>query len=466
MHIALFGEIQNLKSKNAPQRTFTVPVMNRRHFLAQSTAVLGFPAITRCASPNSLLNVASVGVAKMGGNTMRSVASHKQVQIVALCDVDAKHLAEGAALHPKASQHRDWRELIANHADSFDAITIGTPDHTHAPIAVSALRAKKHVYLQKPMAPTIHECRVIAAEAAKAGVRTQLGNQGRSTIESRMTVELIRSGAIGKVKEVLFWENKRLSWWPKNEDLRPVADALPAELMWDLWVGPSGMVPYLAQTYHPSSWRALRGFGAGELGDMGCHHFDATVDALKLQAPLRARHTHRTAGKLGLWAPAREVEFHFAGNELIAGDTLKLTWCDGEHRPDAAKIPMPSVMKELPPSGQLWIGERGSIFRQYGKRPYVLPEADFPSTSYPSSIKPQDHYHDWVDAILEGHESCDPFSHGANLTECVLVGNLAEDVPVGEWVEWNREAGTTNHPALNEKLQPKYREGWSVPGLG
>ena len=103
---------------------------------------------------------------------------------------------------PEASQHRDWRELLAKHGDSFDAITIGTPDHSHAGPCVTALRAKKHVYLQKPMAPTLHECRVITEEAKKAGVVTQLGNQGRSSIEARMTVEILRSGAIGIIHKV------------------------------------------------------------------------------------------------------------------------------------------------------------------------------------------------------------------------------------------------------------------------
>ncbi len=151
---------------------------------------------------------------------MSGVASHAKVKVVALCDVDAQFLASAAATHADASQHRDWREMFAARAEKIDAVTVGTPDHMHAAQTVTALRAKKHVYLQEPMATTPHECRVITDEAAKAGVVTQLGNQGRSSIESRITVQLLRGGAIGKVKEVLMWENKPLSWWPKNTELR------------------------------------------------------------------------------------------------------------------------------------------------------------------------------------------------------------------------------------------------------
>jgi predicted dehydrogenase len=208
--------------------------MNRRRFLLQSSAAaastLGFPAVVRCANPNSMLQVASVGVAKMGGNTMRSVATHQKVKIVAVCDVDANHIQQaltgkgeartGGVGFPDARPFTDWREMFAKYADKFDAVTVGTPDHMHAPIGVTALRAKKHLYLQKPMAPTVHECRVLEQEAVKANVITQLGNQGRSTIEARMAVDLLRGGAIGKIKEVIFWENKPLSWWPKNEELR------------------------------------------------------------------------------------------------------------------------------------------------------------------------------------------------------------------------------------------------------
>jgi hypothetical protein len=158
---------------------------SRRRFLAQSAAVgaslLGCPAILKSAAPNSTLQVASIGVGGMGGSTMKAVASHSKVKIVALCDVDQRSMDTAAAAHPEASKHRDWREMLASHADKFDAVTIGTPDHMHAAPAVIALRAKKHVYLQKPMAPTLHECRVITQEAAKAGVVTQLGNQGRSS---------------------------------------------------------------------------------------------------------------------------------------------------------------------------------------------------------------------------------------------------------------------------------------------
>ncbi|MDZ4288810.1 MAG: Gfo/Idh/MocA family oxidoreductase [Prosthecobacter sp.] len=440
--------------------------MNRRRFLqTSSAATLGFPAILSTASPNSTLQVASIGVARMGGNTMRSVARHAKTKIVAICDVDAAHLAQAAKDFPEAAQYKDWRELLGQHSDKFDAVTVGTPDHMHAAPCLTALRSKKHVYLQKPMAPTLHECRVLAQEAAKAGVVTQLGNQGRSSIEARMTVQLIRSGAIGKVKEVIMWENKPLSWWPKNTELRPQPDAIPAGFDWDHWLGVREPRPFLKDTYHPQTWRAWFDFGCGEMGDMGCHHFDTTFDALKLTAPKRVRQT--TAGSSGpLWGEKRTVELEFPGTEFTSGDTVKITWNDGGIDPDMTKIIMPSVLKQFPKSGTFWLGETGSIFKPYTVRPYVLSEASFPAEKYPKGLKGQDHYFDWVDAILEGRKSCADFSHGGPLTETVLVGTLADRFP-GQWLEWDRDAlQVTNVPAANALVKRAYREGWKIEGLG
>lgn len=446
------------------------PSLTRRQLLrnaAVATAgVIGCPAIVRSASLNSSLQVASIGVGGMGARTMNSVASHPKVRITALCDVDSGTLAAASKKYPDASQHRDWREMLAEHADKFDAVTIGTPDHMHAAPAVTAIRAKKHIYLQKPMATTLHECRVITQEAAKAGVVTQLGNQGRSNIESRHTVELIRSGIIGKIKEVILWENKKLNWWPKNTDISGGGDAVPDSLDWDLWLGVQTPRPYFANTYHPGTWRAWYGFGVGEMGDMGCHHFDTSFDALRLTAPLRVRQTTPiTTGPL--WGKQRQVELIFPGSDVTAHDTVKLTWHDGEQQPDASRIALPSGVDALPESGTCWVGETGMIFKNYrGGKPVVLPEAKFPADSYQTKFAKQDHYHDWVDAVIEDRKACDDFSHGGPLTEAVLVGAMADRVS-NDWLQWDHANQTfPNSPEATSLVSRMYRDGWSIPGLG
>ena len=452
------------------KKTKTKNLNSRRDFLVKSTAtaagVMACPAILQSASPNSMLQVAAIGVGGMGGRTVDSVASHGKVKITALCDVDSKYLEQAAKKYPDASQHRDWRELLADHSDEFDAVTIGTPDHMHAAPTVMAIRAAKHVYLQKPMATTLHECRVIANEAAKASVITQLGNQGRSSVESRAAVKLIRSGVIGRIKEVILWENKPLSWWPKNTDISGKGDPIPNTLDWDLWLGVQSPRPYFDKTYHPKTWRAWYGFGVGEMGDMGCHHFDTSFDALKLTAPIKVRQS--TPGSSGpLWGRQRKVQLIFPGTEFTANSTIKLTWHDGDIRPDAKRIRLPKEMSELSVSGTYWIGERGAIFKDYrGGKPIVLREGKLPDEEYPSDIAPQDHYHDWVDGIINGEKSCGDFSHGGPLTEAVLVGAMADRVGT-DWLQWDRETlSFKNSDKANELVRREYREGWKVSGLG
>jgi len=444
--------------------------MNRRSFLYQAAlgtaGVLGFPSVLRSASPNSMLQVACIGVSGRGDTVMRNVAGHPRVRITALCDVDASRLDAAAKLYPDAARHRDWRELLGGAAGKFDAVTIAIPDHLHAAVAVTAIRAKKHVYLEKPMAATLHECRVITHEAAKAGVVSQLGNTGRSNLESRMTVALLRSGAIGKIREVILWENKPLSWWPANTALRAEGDPIPAGLDWDSWLGVREPRPYLHHTYHPQSWRAWFDFGGGEMGDMGVHHFDTTFDALKLTAPLRVRQLGD--GSSGpLWGEKRRVEMIFPGTALTAESTLRVTWHDGGIDPDRSRITLPKGFTQFPQSANYWVGERGAIFKLYGTgRPFVVPEDNFPLDQYPRDFSRQDHFHDWIDAILGGRRACADFSHGGPLTEAVLVGAMADRFS-GQWLNWNgKEQRFSNNAAATRLVRRSYRAGWKVAGLG
>lgn len=459
--------------------------MNRRRFLQQSVAastLFSAPAILRAKSPNSMFQVASIGVGGMGGVTMMSVLQHPKVRVVGLCDVDATTLErarggqvtrrkelqdpEAAARLGGAVGFKDYREMLAKLGDTVDAVTIGTPDHTHAAMAVAALRAGKHVYLQKPLTHHLHEARVLGVEAAKAGVTTQMGTQGHSSVETSLTVDLIKSGAIGKVKEVICWENKKANWWPKVTARKAAADAVPEHLDWDLWLGGAAAVPYLEGAYHTSMWRSWVDFGVGMMGDMGCHYFDVVFACLGLAAPKRVRCLD--AGSRGdLYAEKRRLELEFPGSDLTAGDTLKMTWTDGGYAYDE-RVVKPSVLTKEVPSGIYFLGEKGGIFKPHSQRPWLVPEASFEGYAYPKT-RIANHYADWVDAAMKGKKaSTDLPTYGCPVTEAVLLGVLAErNAGTGEWIEWDTVTGkVTNKPELNVQLTRKYREGWSVEGLG
>lgn len=428
-----------------------------------------------------MFQVASIGVGGMGGNTMMSVLQHAKVRVVGMCDVDSHTLElaqggkgsrrkelqdpEATGRLREAAVFRDYREMLAKLGDTVDAVTIGTPDHMHAAMAVSALRAGKHVYLQKPLTHHLHEARVLGVEAAKAGVTTQMGTQGHSSVETLMTVDLIRSGAIGKVKEVICWENKKATWWPKVTERKAQADVVPDIIDWDLWLGVANEVPFLAEAYHPSMWRSWVDFGVGMMGDMGCHYFDVVFACLGLKAPTRVRCLD--AGSTGdLYAMKRRLELEFPGTDLTLSDKMKMTWSDGGYPYDDKVVIKPSVLTKEAPSGIYFVGEKGGIFKPHSQRPWLVPEASFVGHAYPKA-RTANHYTDWVDAAMKGEKaSTDLPTYGCPVTEAVLLGVLAER-NAGDWIEWDAVAGkVTNRPELNAQLVRKYREGWSVEGLG
>ena len=428
-----------------------------------------------------MFQVASVGVGGMGGNTMMNVAQHAKVQIVGMCDVDAKALeraragqasrrkelvtADADTKYKDATTFADYREMIAKMGDKIDAVTIGTPDHMHAAIAVTALRAGKPVYLQKPLTHHISEARVLSAEAKRAGVTTQMGTQGHSSIETSLAVDLIKAGAIGKIKDVICWENKAANWWPKVTERKAVADPIPEGLDWNRWLGVAHEVPFLDNAYHPSMWRSWTDFGVGMMGDMGCHYFDVVFACLGLTAPTRVRCLDQ-GSKGDLYAMKRHLEFSFPGTALTAGDKIKMTWTDGGYPYDPKVVIKPAALTREAPSGIFFVCEKGGIFKPHSQRPWLVPEERFTGFTYPKT-RPANHYTDWVDAAMKGGKAATDFTaYGCPVTEAVLLGVLAER-NAGDWIDWDAAAGkVTNRPELNAQLTRQYRDGWSVEGLG
>ncbi|NNM27889.1 MAG: Gfo/Idh/MocA family oxidoreductase, partial [Akkermansiaceae bacterium] len=243
-------------------------------------------------SPNDRPDIACVGVGGKGWTDSNGAA--KFGNIVAFCDVQEAPFAkrrggfvEAAKLWPKARRYTDWREML-DKEKGLDGITVSTPDHMHAPVTMTAMQLGISPYTQKPLTRTVHESRQLTEFAAKAGLATQMGNQGHSGTTYNTLVKLIQGGAIGKVTAAHAWSNRPS--WPQGVD-RPAKTAeVPSGLHWDLWLGVSPERPYAPDVYHPFKWRGWYDFGAGALGDMGCHIIDPVVWALGLGSPLSVRY--------------------------------------------------------------------------------------------------------------------------------------------------------------------------------
>jgi predicted dehydrogenase len=228
----------------------------------------------------------------------------EKLNIVALVDVDFRKAANTFKTYPKAEVFKDFRVMLDKVGKSVDAVMIATPDHMHAPISMAAMRAGKHVYVEKPMAHSVEEARVMTAYAREHKLVTQMGNNGHAGEGLRQTKEWIDAGAIGVVKEVHGWTDRPADrpgqpgkpWWPQPVTVSDDVETPHAELDWDLWIGAAKERPY-HRAYHPHDWRAFFDFGTGALGDMAVHNLDPAWYALDLGAPVAASAESGPLGK-------------------------------------------------------------------------------------------------------------------------------------------------------------------------
>lgn len=452
-----------------------VTVKQRRDFLKAlalgTTAVtvvprhvLGGPGLI---APSDRIRVASVGVGGMGGGDVGTI-SRLGAEIIALCDVDQVRGAGSFNHFAKARRYKDFRIMLDKEANNIDAVTVGTPDHTHAVATMAALRAGKHVYCQKPLTQTLHEAREVTKTAKAAGVITSMGNQGHASEGARLTNEWIRGGVIGEVNEVHAWSDRAGKLWKQGLGRPKGTPDTPKTLDWDLWLGPRPDRPY-NPAYAPHSWRGWWDFGTGALGDMGCHILDHPIWALELDAPssVEARTTldgselEDKRPNFETYPIASLIFYHFPakGNR----GPVKLTWYDGGLMPSA-----PNELAEgrkLPDNGVLYIGTKGKMFHSsHGGMPQLLPgELIELAKKVPKTMeRSPGHYEEWVNGCKTKKRPAASFDYSGPMTESVLLGVLALRVP-GRRLEWDStQLKVKNQPELQQFIQPEYRKGWTL----
>lgn len=439
---------------------------SRRAFLqsaAAACAVLGFPAVVSARSPNSKLAIGVIGCGGRGGHNLKSVSSE---YIAALCDVNATNLDFAASKHPSASTFKDYRELYEKKLNDLDALVVSTTEHTHAFATLPALRAKKHVYSEKPLTRDVYEARVLTKAAAQAGVATQMGTQIHAGSNYRRVVELVQSDAVGPIREVHVWVSRAWGWQSeadarKNKDRvwsfeRPQeAMTPPATLDWDLWIGPAPFRPYHDIYFPGPKWYRWWDFGNGTMSDLGSHWNDLPFWALNLDAPK----TIEAAGP----PPHPEIAPASMSARYTYGPrgerpALELTWHQGDSKPDlwkAGKIPQWG-------NGVLFIGDEGMILADYGKH-LLLPEAKFRDFTPPTPwiADSRGHHEEWLHACKTGAPTTCDFSYSGPLTEANHLGNVA--YRAGQKLEWDAvKMRFPNAPQAERFLKREYRKGWNL----
>ncbi len=437
---------------------------SRREFLVRSSTLsLTLPFWARAAHSFSTnegrLRLASVGVAGMGGADLTSLSSHAQVDVVALCDVDSKRLQSAREKHPNAKHFSDYRKMLDEMHDQIDAVQVSTPDHTHAPAALSAMSRGKHVYCQKPLTHDVYESRQMRLLSQQKKLVTQMGTQIHSHTDYRTAVSLIQSGVIGQVKEVHSWSSK--TWGYDGPD--PMPSEVPANLDWNLWLGTAPERPYSDKQYHPADWRRWYDFGCGTMGDMAIHILDPVFTALQLGAPLKIVSTSPVPPKRS-YGMKNQTHYTF-GPSKFTTDRFVLTWSDGGLMPDTSLWPKQSGKegkeRKLPDQGSMFVGEKGYVLLPHIAQPILLPESNFASTEIQRQPN-GNHYHLFVDACLGGAPTTAHFGYAGLLTEAVLLGVLANRFPQQE-LQWNAEAmNIPNHAMANSLLRRQYRSGFEI----
>jgi predicted dehydrogenase len=482
----------------------------------------GYPA------PSETVNIAVIGCGGQGAADASELVAGGQ-NIVALADVDFGYVEQAVAgrtkdrngepnqagvkvqaAYGKAKRYGDFRKMLDEQKD-IDGVVIATPDHTHAVVAKAAMELGKHVYVEKPLAWSVHEARVLRETAQRTKLATQMGSQGHSGEGAALINEWVHAGVIGPVREVHVWTNRPI--WPQGiprpgqaqpagSGDRPATKrrsgsgnrwtsrrlsallgaamegsySTPATLDWKLFLGPAPDVPY-HPIYHPFNWRGWLDWGTGALGDMGAHLIDHPYWALGLKYPTSIEATSTPWGVDGMDKPvsyplATQVVYHFPARG--SQPPVKMTWYDGGLMPGRPDVLPDNVTIERG-GGVLLVGEKGVLLHgTYGATPRLFPESltdearRVPKTL--RRIRSDDgrggsatHQMNWVDAIRERSQVSCPLEYAGPLTETMLLGIVALRAGQGVRIDYDGEAGRiTNVAQANQYLKREARKGWSV----
>lgn len=468
---------------------------SRRKFIRNSSlAAAGFFIVPRHVlgkghiAPSDTLNVAGIGVGGKGQSDLAEFFKSKKVNIVGLCDVDDRAAAASRKAFPKAPYYRDFREMLAKENKNIDAVSISTPDHTHANATLAAMELGKHVYTQKPLTHDIYEARLLTEAAKRYKVVTQMGNQGGSGEGVRRSKELVDAGLIGEVHTVHCWTNRPV--WPQGIPTPSGKHDIPKELDWDLWLGPAQHIDY-NPAYIPFNWRGWWAFGTGALGDMACHIMDPVYRILPIDYPESVECSVANIWK-DMWVEGNYVDgcppssiIHLSYPRKDGKGKIKVSWHDGGLLPARPDELLPEEAFGNWDGGALFIGDKGKLLMDcYGENPRLLPTVKMKESNLPApTLKrvPEGHYVQWVNACIAGHgkaETSSPFEFAGPFTESILIGNLAirswmlKNPNLKGWGDkylgrktllWDaKNMRITNFEDANQFVKRERRKGWDL----
>jgi predicted dehydrogenase len=470
--------------------------ISRRRFLKVSAAAAGagffytasaLSAERAADRPNGKLYFAGIGIGGKGSSDISQAG--RLGEVIALCDIDEHNLGRKAKEFPSAKKYFDFRTMLDEMGKQIDAVTVSTPDHTHAAASIMTMKMKKHVYCQKPLTHTVFEARQMREVAKQMGVATQMGNQGSAANGLRRAVELIQRGLIGAVREAHVWTNRPI--WPQAPKVtsRPPEAPVPPYVHWDEFIGPAPFRPYAVYeeakgkhrgAYHDFNWRGWWDFGTGALGDMACHTANMAFRALNLGYPISVV-ADATDVNPETYPSSAKVTFQFPARGDMPPVTF--TWYEGQRNGKKLVPPEDLVQKvisldtnerrkgKLVGSGSILVGDKGILYSpdDYGAEFFLHPAENFEGLNKTKPDKLPSNGKDdggmkaeWVEAIKGGSPAYSNFDFAAMLTETILLGNVAIRLS-GEKLEWDGPAlKFTNNSRADQYLHCEYRKSWTL----
>lgn len=472
-------------SDNVSRRSFLKNgALTAAGFMIVPRHVLGGKGYT---APSDRLRIAGIGVGGKGQSDIAEFAKGP-ADVAFLCDVDERRAANSVKAFPKAKFYKDFRQMLEKEHKNIDAVSVSTPDHTHAVAAMAAMQLGKHVYVQKPLTHDIYEARMLTQAANRYKVVTQMGNQGSSGDGVRQLMEWHNAGLVGDVHTVYCWTDRPV--WPQGIPWPQAKAEVPKELDWDLWLGTAPFKDYIDKLV-PFNWRGWWDYGTGAIGDMGCHIIEPPFRVLDLGYPTAVEcsvgSVYVDEFKRGYFPescpPSSHVILKFKGKN---GKEVTMHWMDGGIQPERPEELGPNERMGDGGNGALFIGDKGKMMcGTYGMFPSLLPTSRNQQVNVPKTIArvPEGHYQQWVNAAIAGYNSdkakalSSPFSIAGPLTETVLMSNLAirsydikkevngkSSFP-GRYIKllWDGEAmKITNFDEANQFVKRQYRDGWSL----
>ena len=442
--------------------------MKRRQFLRSAalagagTLILPRVRLFGADAPGNKLNIALIGTWGRGEAHFNAISSEN---VVALCDINEEHLAFGARRFPQAKKYTDWRQCLDQ--KDVNAVVCCSADHTHAFVGNWALNRNLHVYMEKPVANSVEEARVVRANWLKKRDRlaTQVGMQRHAHPNFNRIRELIHDGAIGELESACAWGDRKI---PRPGYL-PAQGEPPAHIKYDLWIGPSPMHPYNPGYFAGGpgmnclSWNMYWDFGSGQVGDMGSHTMDLVWNAIDAGLPTSAE------GKGDPFNPdvtpvKLETHFDFPANDWRKA--IRVSWYQGGAMPES-----PSKFLDLRriDHGALFEGSKGYLVADFGSRA-LFPNGDKADLTYfrpraKDAVLPPlgDFQKQWINACKGSLKTACDFEYSANMIEMMLLGLAA--YRAGRKFSYDGAKGEVPGDAeANALLRRKYRDGWTLNG--